>query len=150
MNRRNFLRYAGATVAVASAGCISVFGESKPEPATVSVVAVDILNRRSKSHIFHFVAEYNGKPIHALSQRIKGTDNSSLPTGFEISGWPKEPGAYRFSFRLDKNENWFYVTPRELGGLPEMADCYRPMFVINLGDRVTALHSPKCSNNNKI
>ncbi len=127
------------------AGC-STLGVPKPRSdKQIRLEAVDVLNRRETEERFELAVEYEGDPIRVAERTIEGADDPSSPTGIEFSDWPDERGSYRFSFRLDGRERWLRVTPEDTGIRPENVDCYRMVFVINLGDRLNALAQGECS-----
>ena len=141
-SRRRVLRAGLAAGTAALAGCS--LGSEK-QPLDVTVVELYILNRRSDAHTVHLAVEYEGDIIRALSRRVDGTENSSRPTSVEFSDWPAEPGEYHFAARLDDADSWLRVTPREFGVTEAGADCVRPSFVVNLGDRFTAHARTACA-----
>lgn len=141
-SRRRFLRTGLVAGSAALAGCS--FGSAETQPLDATVVELYLLNRRSSAHTVHLAVEYGGEVIRALSRRVDGTENASRPTSVEYADWPDEPGKYRFAARLDDSDSWLRVTSREFGVTESGADCLRPSFVVNLGDRFTAHARTPC------
>lgn len=141
-SRRQVLRSGLVAGTAAIAGCS--FGAGETQSLDVAVVELYLLNRRSDAHTVHLAVEYEGEIVRALSRRVAGTENSSRPTSVAFSEWPETPGEYRFAARLGDAESWLRVTPRELGVTADGADCVRPSFVVNLGDRFTAHARTPC------
>lgn len=144
MNRRDVLAGSLALGTTAVAGC-GAFGRSSSGQTPVVVTAVDVLNRRPTPHRFEFLARRAGETAVRRTGRLDGASSSSAPTGVEFADWPDRAGTYTFTLRLDDGEQTLRTTPTELGVHGPGTDCTRVVFVVNLGDRLTAHARTPCT-----